>query len=104
MDPHDISYSFRFESPRAAAASVEGYDAHDLEYFGADGTVYRATVEGPKWGTVTLHPTPETRLDELLARLGQLAEWQGTALPFDLPRDPEQVWARIHARHPPMRP
>ena len=104
MDPHDISYSFRFESLAAAAASVEGYDAHDLEYFGADGIVYRATVQGPEWGPVTLHPTRENRLDELLARLGRLAEWQGTVLPSDLPRDPEQVWVRIHARHPPMRP
>lgn len=103
MDPDDVSYSFRFESAETAALGVEGYDAHDLDYFGGDGTVYRATVGPPRWGPVTLHPTTETRLDDLIGRLRRLAEWHEMVLPSDLPSDPGRIWDYIGAHKRPMR-
>src|SRR5437868_6582991 len=97
MDRQDAAYVFRFESPGGAAAHVEGYDAADLNYFGSDGTVYRATVEGRQWGPITLHPTPEKRLADLIAGLRRFAASAGAALQADLPNDPQQLWAYIGA-------
>jgi hypothetical protein len=65
IDGHDITL---YSSPEAAASDIEDYDAHDLDYLGVDGTVWKATVAGPAWGPVTLHPTDEQRPD-LVARL-----------------------------------
>jgi hypothetical protein len=65
IDGYDIR---PFASPEDAAADIEGYDAADQDYLGADGSVWRATVEGPKWGPVTLHRTSDRRPD-LVARV-----------------------------------
>ncbi len=59
VDGHDIDL---YPDAEGAARAIEGYDATSLEYFGADGTVYAATVEGPEWGPVTLLGTQENRL------------------------------------------
>ena len=50
IDGHDIDL---YPDAEDAAREIEGYDAASLDYFGADGTVYMATVEGPEWGPVT---------------------------------------------------
>jgi hypothetical protein len=63
IDGHDIAL---YADAERAARGIEGYDATSLDYFGADGTVYEGTVEGPDWGPVTLHPTEEKRLDYLV--------------------------------------
>lgn len=65
IEGHDISF---YPSAEDAVANVEGYDAAVYDYLGTDGSVWRATVEGPAWGPVTLHPTSETRPD-LVAQL-----------------------------------
>ena len=65
IEGHDISF---YPSAEEAAAQVEGYDAGICDYLGVDGSVWRATVEGPAWGPVTLHRTSETRPD-LVAQL-----------------------------------
>jgi len=66
VDGHDIEL---YPDAEAAALDVEGYDATDLDYLGADGTVYEATVEGPEWGPVRLHRTRENRLEHLVRLL-----------------------------------
>jgi hypothetical protein len=93
MEGHDIVL---YPSAEEAADSVEGFDAFDLEYFGTDGTVYTATVEGPAWGPVTLHPA-ENRLDELVARLRAEASSRRLPLPEGLPDDPQQIWDAVIA-------
>jgi hypothetical protein len=60
IDGNDIAL---YPSPEAAATDIEGYDADDLDYLGVDGTVWKATVAGPKWGPITLHSTDERRHD-----------------------------------------
>jgi len=60
VDGHDITL---YPSPEDAAAAIEGYDAAELDYLGIDGSVWRATVQGPEWGPVTLHRTDESRPD-----------------------------------------
>ena len=45
VDDHDIEL---YADAEAAASDVEGYDAMQFEYLGADGTVYKATVERRK--------------------------------------------------------
>ena len=54
VEGHDIDL---YPDAESAAVQVESYDAMSLDYLGADGTVYKATVEGPQWGPVTLHRT-----------------------------------------------
>jgi hypothetical protein len=65
-----------FANPVDAAASIEGYDAADLDYLGTDGSVWQASVEGPEWGPVTLHRTADSRPD-LVTRL-EAAGWPVT--------------------------
>ena len=65
IEGHDITL---YPSPEDAAATIEGFDAADLDYLGIDGSVWRATVEGPEWGPVSLHRAEESRPD-LVARL-----------------------------------
>ena len=93
MEDHDVVL---YPSAQEAADSVEGFDAFDLEYFGTDGTIYAATVEGQAWGPVTLHPS-ENRLDELVARLRAEAASRGLPLPVGLPDDPQQIWDAVIA-------
>jgi hypothetical protein len=92
VDEHDIDL---YPDADAAALNIEGYDAHGFEYFGADGTVYDAIVDGPKWGPVRLHRTQETRLDELIQLLRSEAERRGIRLPPDTPDVPEAIWAAV---------
>jgi len=65
IEGRDVSF---YPSAVEAAANVEGYDAAVCDYVGTDGSIWRAIVEGPAWGPVTLHPTSETRPD-LVAQL-----------------------------------
>lgn len=50
IEGHDIEL---YPDAETAAREIEGYDAQRLDYFGADGAVYKATVEGPEWGPST---------------------------------------------------
>lgn len=77
---------------------IEGYDAAHMEYFGVDGTVYRASVEGPEWGPVTLHPTEENRREALINLLRSEADDRGLGLPADTPDDPDAIWGALLAR------
>jgi hypothetical protein len=65
INGHDISL---YASPEAVCSEVEGYDAPQLEYLVVDGSVWKATVDGPKCGAVRLHRSGERRPD-LIARL-----------------------------------
>jgi hypothetical protein len=94
IEGHDIDM---YPDAEGAAREIEGYDAHKLDYFGADGTVYRATVEGPEWGPVTLHRTDDNRLDDLVRLLRAEAGDRGLSLPPDLPDDPEAIWDALLA-------
>jgi hypothetical protein len=92
IDGHDIDL---YPDAEGAAREIEGYDAENLDYFGADGNVYRATVEGPKWGPVTLHRTDDNRLDELIRLLRSEADSRGLSLPPETPNDPETIWGAL---------
>ena len=94
IDGHDIDL---YPDAEGAAREVEGYDAMRLDYFGADGTVYTATVEGPEWGPVTLHPTQDNRLADLVRLLRAEAEGRGLSLPPGIPDDPEAIWGALLA-------
>jgi hypothetical protein len=94
IDGHDIEL---YPDAATAASEVEGYDAFDLEYLGADGTVYRAAVDGPDWGPVTLHRTDESRVADLILLLRSEAAFRGFALPPDMPDDPEAIWLAIRS-------
>ena len=59
VDHHNIDL---YPDAEGAAREIEGYDAMSLDYFGGNGTVYMATLEGPEWGPVT-HPTKDNRLE-----------------------------------------
>lgn len=89
IDGHDIE---RYPDSESAAQEIEGYDANDLTYLGADGTVYVATVEGPEWGSVTLRPTSDNRLDDLVRLLRAEAEHRGVSLPIRTTDEPEAIW------------
>jgi hypothetical protein len=65
IDGYDITL---YPSPEAAASDIEGYDAPGLDYLGVDGSIWKATVIGPKWGRVVLEVTDERRPD-LVARV-----------------------------------
>lgn len=45
FEGHDIDL---YPDAETAAREIEGYDAGALEYSGADGTIYTASVEGPE--------------------------------------------------------
>ena len=94
IDGHDIEL---YPDVEGAAGYVEGYDAQRPRYFGADGTVYQATVEGPEWGPVTLHHTRDNRLDELIRLLRHEADDRGLSLPPGTPDDPEAIWGALLA-------
>jgi hypothetical protein len=94
VDGHDVEL---YPDVEAAALDVEGYDATDLDYLGADGTVYEATVEGREWGPVPLHRTQENRLEDLVRLLRAEAEARGLALPPETPDDPEAIWGAVLA-------
>ena len=94
IDGHDID---RYPDAEGAAREIEGYDAMSLDYFGADGTVYVATVEGPEWGPVTLHRTHDNRLDDLVRLLRTEAENRGLSLPRETPDEPEAIWGALLA-------
>lgn len=94
MDGHEIDL---YADADMAAREIEGYDATSLDYFGADGTVYTATVEGPEWGPVRLHPTQENRLDDLLRRLQAEVQYRGLSLPSETPEEPQAIWAALQA-------
>jgi hypothetical protein len=94
VDGHDIDL---YPDAESAAVEIEGYDAHRLDYFGADGTVYMPTVEGPEWGPVTLHRTSDNRLSYLLRLLRAEAEDRSLPLPPETPDDPEAIWAALLA-------
>ena len=94
VDGHDIDL---FPDAESAAAHVEGYDATSVDYFGADGTVYVATVEAPEWGPVMLHRTEAKRLDDVIRLLRTEADHQGLSLPPETPEDPEAIWAALQA-------
>ncbi len=94
IDGHDIDL---YPDAERAAREIEGYDAQKLDYFGADGTVYLASVEGPEWGPVTLHRTQENRLDDLIHLLRSEAEDRGLSLASELSDDPEAIWGALLA-------
>ena len=92
IDGHDIEL---YPDAASAAREIEGYDADRLDYFGADGSVYEATVEGPEWGPVTLHRTHDNRLDELIRLLRSEADFRGLSMPSGIPEDPEAIWSSL---------
>jgi hypothetical protein len=92
IEGHDIDM---YPDAEGAAREIEGYDALRLDYFGADGTVYRASVEGPEWGPVTLHRAEENRFADLVRLLRSEAENRGLSLPTNLPDDPETIWGAL---------
>lgn len=92
MDDHDIEL---YPDAESAAAAIEGYDAANLAYWGADGTIFKARVEGPQWGPVTLHTTSENRVVELVELLRAEASDRAISLPAGLPDDPEAIWSAI---------
>ncbi len=94
MEDHDIEL---YADVEAAARELEGYAAQILDYVGADGTVYMATVEGPEWGPVTLHPTQDNRLDDLVRLLRSEAEHRGLSLPPGTPAEPVAIWRALEA-------
>ena len=94
VDGHDIEL---YPDAEGAAREIEGYDAMSLDYLGADGTVYKATVEGPEWGPITLHRTQDNRLDDLIRLLRAEAEDRGLSLPPGTPDDPEAIWGALLA-------
>ena len=94
VDGHAIDL---YPDAEGAAREIEGYDAISLDYFGGDGTVYMATVEGPELGPVTLHPTQVNRLDDLVRLLRTEAEDRGLSLPAETPDDPEAIWGALLA-------
>ena len=97
IDGHDIDL---YPDAERGAREIEGYDAASLDYFGADGTVYVPTIEGPEWGPVTLHRTQDNRLHDLLQLLRAEAEDRGLSLPPETPDDPETIWgALLAAQH-----
>ena len=73
VEGHDIDL---YPDAESAAVQVESYNAMSLDYFGADGTVYKATVEGPQWGPVTLHRTQENRLNDVIRLLRTEAQYE----------------------------
>lgn len=94
VDGHDIDL---YPDAEGAAREIEGYDAMGLDYFGADGTVYKATVDGPEWGPVSLHRTQDIRLDDLVRLLRAEAAYRGLPLPPGHPDDPEAIWKAVLA-------
>lgn len=94
IDGHDIDL---YPDAEGAAHEIEGYDAHALDYFGANGTVYKATVEGPEWGPVTLHRTQDNRLPDLIRLLRAEAHHRDLPLPPETPDDPEAIWGALLA-------
>lgn len=94
IEGHDIDL---YPDAVGAAREIEGYDAKDLDYFGADGTVYEASVEGPKWGRVTLNRTQDNRLDDLIRLLRAEAKHRGLSLPPETPDKPEAIWGALQA-------
>lgn len=84
-----------YPDAEAAAAGTEGYDAMDLDFLGADGTVYEATVEGPLWGPVRLHRTQENRLADLISLLRSEAAARAVPLPPGIPDHPEEIWDAV---------
>src|SRR4051812_34947787 len=86
-----------YPDAESAALEVEGYDAHALGYLGADGTVYKATAEGPGWGPVTLHPTQENRLSDLVRLLRAEADHRHLTLPPETPDESEAIWDALLA-------
>lgn len=92
VDGHDINL---YPYADAAALDVEGYDAMQLEYLGADGTVYKAIVEGPQWAPVRLHRSQENRLEGLIHLLRAEAKSRGLRLPPESPGIPEAIWEAL---------
>lgn len=92
IDGHDIDL---YPDVEGAAREIEGHDAQTLDYVGADGTVYKAIVEGPAWGPVTLHRTDANRLQELIRLLRDEAESRGLSLPSGTPDEPEAIWGAL---------
>lgn len=93
IDGHDIELCPDVDS---AAEQIEGYDAMRLEYFGTDGTVYAATVQGAEWGPVTLHATERNRLGDLIRLLRAEALHRGLSLPSTTPDDPAAIWDALN--------
>jgi len=94
VDGHDIDF---YPDAHGAAREIEGYDAVGLEYFGADGDVYLATVEGSELGSVTLHRTQNNRLDELVCVLRSEAAHRGLSLAPETADDPAAIWNALLA-------
>jgi hypothetical protein len=92
VDERDIEL---YSDAEAAAASVEGYDTQINTYWGVDGAVYAATVEGPEWGPVHLHPTGENQLSELLALLRAVAHERSMSLTPGISDDPTKIWSEV---------
>jgi hypothetical protein len=105
VEGHDIEL---YEDAEAAALEVESYDASGLAYFGTDGTLYKANIEGPEWGPVRLHRTQENRLEDLVRLLRTEADLRGVPLPPGTPDDPEAIWGALQTaqveRRRPRRP
>jgi hypothetical protein len=94
IEGHDIDL---YPDAEGAAREIEGYDAMSLDYYGADGTVYTPTFDGAEWGPVTLHPTQDNRLADLVRLLRAEAEDRGLSLPPGIPDDPEAIWGALLA-------
>ena len=54
-----------------------------------------ATLKGPERGPVTLHPTKDNRLDDLVRLLRTEPEDRGLSLPPETPDDPKAIWGAL---------
>lgn len=89
IDGRDIELYLDAES---AAAEVEGYDALQLEFIGADGTIYEGVVEGPEWGPVSLRDTGRNGLPDLTRRLRAEAAARSVTLSAEVRDEPTAIW------------
>lgn len=89
IDGRDIEL---YPDAESAAAEVEGHDAIQLEFIGADGTVYEGVVEGPEWGPVSLRDTGRNGLPDLTRRLRAEAAARSVTLSAEVRDEPTAIW------------
>lgn len=89
IEDHDIEL---YPDAESAAAEIEGYDAPQLEFIGADGTLYEAVVDGPEWGPVSLRDTGRNVLPDLTRRLRTEATARSLTLPAEIRDEPTAIW------------
>lgn len=90
----EMSTCTRMSSQQSALS--RGYDVDVYDVIAADGTVYRATLDGPEWGTVSLVPTTINQLDQLIHLLRAEAAARHVTIPQDA-TTPDTIWRTVLA-------